>query len=115
MAQGELEVIRSSLSSIAGADISNRAWDQAALPMRAGRLGLRGVEDHAYAACVASFRGSVDLALRIDRAFDPEDLDNFSGLRDAVAGLGARVRPDAAINLGAAGSKQKRLSMLIDA
>ena len=36
-------------------------------------------------------------------------------MQDALLGLAARVRADAAIITGAAGSKQKRLSMLIDA
>ena len=37
------------------------------------------------------------------------------GIQDAAQGLAARVRADAAVNLGPAGSKQKRLSTLIDA
>ncbi len=76
--------------------------------MRAGGLGLRSVTDHAYAAYIASFRGAADLAQRIDGAFDPEDAENHSGILDATRGLEARVRPDAAIHMGAAGSKQKK-------
>ena len=73
------------------------------------------MSDHAYAAYVASFRGAADLAQGIDSAFDPEDGDNLCGLQDALLGLAARVRADAAINLGAIGTKQRRLSSLADA
>ena len=83
------------------------------LPMRAGGLGLRSVTDHAYAAYIASFRGASELAQRIDSAFDPEDAENFSGILDATRGLEARVRPDAAINLGVAGSNKRGSACLL--
>ena len=55
MALGEFGgLIRESLTHIAGADIDDRGWAQAALPMRAGGLGLRDAVDHAFAACLAS-------------------------------------------------------------
>jgi hypothetical protein len=109
------ELIRESLGNIAGADVDDRGWAQASLPMRAGGLGLRSESDHAYAAYVASFRGAAGLAQEIDPNFDPEDAHNFCGLQDATQGLAARVRPEAAVSLGMAGAKQKRLSGLIDA
>ena len=101
-------LIRGALTQIAATEVDERGWTQAMLPMRAGGLGLRSVTDHAYAAYIASFRGASELAQRIDSAFDPEDAENFSGILDATRGLEARVRPDAAINLGAAGSKHKK-------
>ncbi len=38
-------VIRHSLTQIAGADVDDRGWAQAALPMKAGGLGLRECAD----------------------------------------------------------------------
>ena len=109
------ELIRESLTQIAGTDVDERGWAQAALPMRAGGLRPRIVVDHAYAAYIASFRGAADLAQRIDVAFDPEDGLSLCGVQDAMQGLAARMRPEAAINVGAIGSKQKRLISLTDA
>ena len=63
--------------------------------------------DHAYADSIASFKGAASLAQRIDGAFDPLDAEDLCGMQDAAAGLAAEVRPEAAIDLGAAGVKQK--------
>ncbi len=87
------ELIKGSLTQIVGCDVDDRGWSQAALPIRAGGLGLRSVSDHASAAYIASFKGAAGLAQRIDCAFDPDDAQNLCGLQDATLGLAAKVRP----------------------
>ena len=105
-------LIRDSITHISGADICDRGWSQASLPIRAGGLGLRNVSDHSFAAYVASFKGAAELGVG---NFDPDDSENFSGVQDAARGLAAKVQRDAAMDLGAIGIKQKKLSGLIDA
>ena len=100
-----------SFTKIAGADVDARGWAQAALPVRDGWLGLRSVSDHSFAAYIASFKGAVSLAQRIDGAFDPEDAENLCGMQDTVHGLATMVRPDAAIDTGTAGPKHKKKSL----
>ena len=108
------ELIKRSFTNIAGTDVDRRGWAQAALPIRAGGLGLRSVSDHSFAAYIASFKGAASPAQRIDGAFDPEEAQNLSGIQDATAGLAAKVRPEAALDLSDR-VKQKKLSVLIDA
>ncbi len=57
------ELIKVSLTKIAGTDVDERGWSQAALPFRAGGLGLRSVSDHSFAAYVASFKGARGLGV----------------------------------------------------
>ncbi len=75
-------LIKDSLTQIVGCDVDDRGWSQAALPIRAGGLGLRSVSDHAFAASIAPFKGAAGLAQRIDCAFDPDDAPNLCGLHD---------------------------------
>ena len=73
------ESIRSSLTCITNADISNEAWHQAQLPVRHGGLGIRTSEHLSASAFLASHYATEDLVARIltpvnlDRRPDPED------------------------------------------
>ena len=102
------DLIKASFTKIAGTDVDERGWSQAALPVRAGGLGFRSVSDHSFAAYVASFKGARGLGVRVDSAFDPDDALNLCGIQDAVRGLAAKVQPEAAIDLGELHVKQNK-------
>ena len=105
--------IHSALDQIVGAEVDDRGWGQAKLGIKAGGLGLRGIDEHASAAFVASLGSVKDFC--ITPSFDTLDSNRHLLLQEAKEDLYARVLPDAVLELDDVTYRQKRYSGLFDA
>lgn len=104
--------IRTALEELLQADAGDRGWAQAKLAIRRGGLGIRGAEDHASAAYIASLQSTMRLCGCIDSAFDTTDTSGHLYQDASLADYASSVLPDAA---AAARQSQKRMSAMIDA
>jgi len=107
--------IRAALTTLADADVDQRAWQQAQLGIKRGGLGLRSTQERASSAFLASTSACVVMCRAIDACFDRGDTGNHLCLNDANTDLSARILPDAAIGLDGSRPRQKELSRLVDA
>ena len=103
-------VTREGLTRILGAPVSERAWQQAQLPVAMGGMGLRGAEDHAPAA----YASSVLAAQPLSRALLGDDGEPrpvlSNGLLAAMsAAQGEEVREEEVDGLS-----QKEMSVKVD-
>lgn len=108
-------VLRAALAELSDASLDDRAWAQARLGLKRGGLGLRGPDEHAPAAYLASVASVTTLAKAIDTCFSELDPDGSLQLAQARAALQSRILPDAAVDLEAGTYRQKHLSRLVDA
>ncbi len=105
--------VRRTFSSATGVLLDDGGWARAQLSARLGGLGLRSAARHAEAAYLSSLASAMDLAARIDEAFDADSIG--VDVTPALQRLNEKLPPDKRVDvLTAEAPGQRSLSESID-
>lgn len=107
--------IKAALGELVATALPEKAWDQAKLSIKGGGLGLRGVDEHASAAFLASVSASNGMCKAIDENFDPADEEGHLLLQETRRDFQRRVLPQAVADVETQAHRQRHLSGLVDA